>query len=113
MGNRGLTIPEAIHKLFGINVAKESPLLKNKANSLVRNGLIEVERESKVQRSGVTLRAGQEIALHNALLLNAIFPDPKDVKRIFLDAQFRRECAELVVNVLKNRNSLLGPVDNC
>lgn len=108
MCNKGLTIPEAIRKLFDVNVAQESPLLKNKANSLVRNGLIEVEKEARVQRSEVTLCPGQEISLHNALLLNALFPDPKDVKRIFLDTQFRLQCAELAIDVLKNRNSLLG-----
>ena len=108
MASKGLTIPETIYKLFNVNVARASPLLKNKANSLVRNGLIEVEREVRVQRSEVTLRPDQEIPLHNALLLNALFPDPKDVKKIFLDAQFRSQCAELITDVLKNRNSLLG-----
>ena len=61
-----LTIPEAIRKLFDIDVAKDSPLLKNKANSLVRNGLIKVETEKIVQRKAVYLADGQLTVLHNA-----------------------------------------------
>lgn len=104
----GLTIPEAIRKLFGIDVAKESPLLKNKAMSFVRNKLIAVRKERKVQREAIYLEAGQGVALHNALVLNAVFSDPKDVKNIFEDHHYRSRCSETVRQVLGSRESLLG-----
>ncbi|AXS81902.1 hypothetical protein D0851_01900 [Marinobacter sp. Arc7-DN-1] len=104
----GLSIPEAIRKLFGIDVAKESPLLKNKAMSFVRNKLIAVRTELKVDRKSVYLEADQSNALHNALILNAVFPNPKDVKRIFEDQQYRSQCATVVRRVLTDRGSVLG-----
>lgn len=108
MKTEELTIPEAIRRLFGGDVAQESPLLKNKAMSLVRNGLIAVRKESKVHRKAIFLQAGEEITLHNALVLNALFPDPKDVKRIFEDHQYRSQCAITIKRVFTDRGSLLG-----
>lgn len=104
----GLTIPQAIRQIFGVDVAKESPLLKNKANSFVRNGLITVRTENKVHRKAVYLCADQRVPLHNALILNAIFSDPKDVKKIFEDNACRVECAKTVRMFLSNRQSILG-----
>ncbi|MBU2874301.1 hypothetical protein [Marinobacter salexigens] len=104
----GLTVPEAIRKLFGVDVAKESHLLKDKATSFVRNGLIAVRKEQKVHRPAVYLESGQGVTLHNALVLNAVFPNPKDVKRIFEDDQYRNECANVVKSLLTNRESVVG-----
>lgn len=104
----GLSIPDAIRKLFGIDVAKESPLLRNKAMSFVRNKLIAVRKERKVDRKALYLEAGQGNTLHNALVLNAVFPNPKDVKRIFEDYQYRSECAKVVKRLLTDRGSVLG-----
>lgn len=104
----GLSIPEAIRKLFGVDVAKESPLLKNKAMSFVRNELIAVRKERKVDRKAVYLKANQGYTLHNALVLNALFPNPKDVKRIFEDDRYRKECTTLVKRLLTERGSVLG-----
>ena len=105
---KGLTIPEAIYKLFGVQVATESPFLKNKANSFVRNELITVDRDPKVQRDGIYLKPGQESVLHNALILNAIFPNTANTKKIFENFEYRSQCANTVREILKNRNSLLG-----
>ncbi|TMO79962.1 hypothetical protein CWC16_10195 [Pseudoalteromonas sp. S3776] len=104
----GMTVPDAIRFLFGIDVAKESTYLKDKANSLVRNKLIKVETELKVQRSTKRLADGQLDVLFNALLLNAIFHDPKDVKKIFEDKGFRYHCAVIVSQLFGESNSLLG-----
>lgn len=105
---KGPTLPEAIVKLFGVHVAKESPLLKNKANSFIRNGLVAVEREARVQRDSVHLMPGQEVVLGNALVLNAIFPSTNNTKKIFEDSEYRLQCADTVRSLLKDRNSLLG-----
>ena len=105
---KGPTIPEAIYKLFGVHVATESPFLKNKANSFVRNELLSVSRDPKVQRDGVFLKPGQESILHNALILNAIFPNTANTKKIFENCEYRLQCANAVREILQNRNSLLG-----
>lgn len=108
MSAERLTVPDAIRKLFGIDVAKESPLLKNKANSLVRNGLIKTDTELIIHRKAVYLAAGQETVLFNALVLNAIFPDPKEVKKIFLNDKFRQQAAMTVKAVLTDTHSVVG-----
>ncbi|OUS50347.1 hypothetical protein BM607_018700 [Shewanella sp. SACH] len=103
-----LTIPEAMRQLFGIDVASQSQLLKTKADSLVRNKLIKIETEQKVQRRSKYLAPGQMTVLFNALLLNAVFHDPKDVKRIFENKAYRQECAKAVRALFGSNNSLMG-----
>ncbi|MEC4726807.1 hypothetical protein HWQ46_14730 [Shewanella sp. D64] len=103
-----LTVPQAIRQLFGIDVATQSQLLKTKADSLVRNKLIKIETEQKVQRKTKYLAPGQMTVLFNALLLNAVFHDPKDVKRIFEDKSYREECAKAVRVMFGESNSLMG-----
>jgi len=62
-----ITIPDAIYKLFAINVAKDSQFLKNKANSLVSNGLVKTVRDEHVQRATVYLKDKSQLTvLHNA-----------------------------------------------
>lgn len=103
-----LTVPEAIRQLFDIDVATQSQLLKTKADSLVRNKLIKIETEQKVQRKTKYLAPGQMTVLFNALLLNAVFHDPKDVKRIFEEKSYRQECAQTVRAMFGESNSLMG-----
>lgn len=104
----GMTIPDAIRHLFGINVASSSSHIKDKANSMVRNGLIKVIKETKPQRSPTYLDIGQQTVLFNALLLNAIFSDPKDVKKIFEDKAFRQRAAVISKQLFGQSNSLVG-----
>ncbi|MDX1282964.1 hypothetical protein [Shewanella colwelliana] len=103
-----VTVPEAIRQLFGIDVASQSQLLKTKADSLVRNKLIKIETEQKVQRKSKYLAPGQMTVLFNALLLNAVFHDPKDVKRIFESKIYRQECAIAVRTMFGESHSLMG-----
>jgi hypothetical protein len=104
-----MTIPQAIKLLFDIKISSESPFLKDKANSFVRNGLVKVRIENKVQRKGKYLADKHQLdVLFNALVLNAIFPDPKHVQRIFNDAGFRRTCTQTVKAVFGEHNSLAG-----
>ncbi|WP_210397369.1 hypothetical protein [Motiliproteus sediminis] len=104
----GLTIPEAIRRIFGVDVATESPLLKNKAMSLERNGLIKSSRTKAVERSSIMIGVDQLTPLHNALVLNAVFSDPKQVKKIFTDRTYRTECAQILKKLFGERDSLLG-----
>ncbi|WP_318477766.1 hypothetical protein [Photobacterium leiognathi] len=104
-----LSIPDAIKKLFNIEVSKESPFLKNKANSFVRNKLIKTVTENNVQRKNIYLEDDQQlIVLFNALLLNAFYPDPKHVKKIFEDKKYRAECTESIKALFGNQNHLSG-----
>lgn len=111
MTDSGLTVPDAIRKLFDIDVATQSPFIKNKAMSMIRNGLIKIAPKSKLDdhRFPTYLANEQQlVVLFNALLLNAVFHDPKDVKKIFEDSYFRQDCAKVVSAMLGNRNSLMG-----
>ena len=103
-----LTVPDAIRQLFDIDVASQSQVLKTKADSLVRNKLIKIETEQKVQRRSKYLAPGQMTVLFNALLLNAVFHDPKDVKRIFENKAYRQKCAKAVRALFGSNNSLMG-----
>lgn len=103
-----LTIPDAIRRMFNVDVAKDSPLLKNKAMSMVRNGLIKTEEDLVVHRKTIYLAEGQEVVLFNALVLNAIFPDPKVVKAIFTDRTKRDSAILTLRDVLLSRTSLCG-----
>jgi hypothetical protein len=102
------TIPDAIRILFNVDVAKDSPLLKSKAMSMVRNGLIKTEEELIVHRKAIYLADNQEVVLFNALVLNAIFPDPKIVKEIFTDRTKRISAVQTLRDVLLTRTSLCG-----
>lgn len=104
----GMTIPDAIRHLFGINVASSSSHIKDKAHSMVRNGLIKVIKEKKRERSATYLDIGQQTVLFNALLLNAVFSDPKDVKNIFESKAFRQEAAVISKQLFGQSNSLVG-----
>ncbi|PSU84248.1 hypothetical protein C0W42_22275 [Photobacterium kishitanii] len=109
--NNKITIPQAIKKLFDIEVSKESPYLKGKANSFVRNNLIKVVTEQKVQRKSVYLKDSQQLdVIYNALLLNAFYPDPKHVQQIFNNEQYRIECAETIKSLFGQRNNLAGQI---
>lgn len=102
------SIPEAIRDLFDIDTAAESTLLKDKANSFRRNGLLKVIEEQHVQRKSVYLAPGQETVLFNALVLNAVFPDPKHVKKIFEDRKARAEASDIISNMLLKRSNVSG-----
>lgn len=102
------TIPETIRDLFDIESVSESALLKDKANSFRRNGLLKVVEEQRVQRSAVYLQKGQDIVLFNALLLNAVFTDPKYVKKIFDDKATRQDATKVIRSMLLERSSVCG-----
>ncbi|WP_139326914.1 hypothetical protein [Shewanella sp. UCD-KL21] len=102
-------MPDAIYKLFGISVATESIFLKNKANSFVRNQLIQTVREEGVQRAKVYIKDLSQLdVLHNALLLDAIFSDTQVVKRIFDDRGYRNECSKTIEKLLCGNNNISG-----
>lgn len=107
--NTTITIPHAIKILFNIEVSKESPYLKDKANSFVRNKLIQTVEEKKTQRKSVFLKDHQQLdVLFNALLLNAFYPDPKHVVKIFKDVKFRYDCAQTIRALFGRQSNVAG-----
>ena len=102
-------IPELLRKVFNISSAEDSKILKDKAMSFVRNGLVQAEAEQGIHRKQwfITSTSG-EVTLYNALLLNAFFPDPKRVKSIFDDVKVREESAEIVRSLILDKQALVG-----
>ncbi|WP_221796213.1 hypothetical protein [Oceanobacter mangrovi] len=101
-------IPEAIRDMFGIESAAESKFLADKANSFHRNKLFKVEKKSGVQRATTYISKEQEVVLFNALLLNSVFTDPKQVKQIFENPKARADAAETLRSMLLNRTTVCG-----
>jgi len=102
------SIPDTIRDLFGIDLASKNKFIQDKANSFKRNKLLKVKETQGVQRKSVYLKPGQDVVLFNALLLNAIFPDPKYVKSIFESQETRMEATTTLKSLLSERTSVAG-----
>ncbi|KZY96961.1 hypothetical protein A3746_04370 [Oleibacter sp. HI0075] len=102
------SIPDTIRDLFQIDLASENKFLKDKANSFRRNKLLKVVEEERVQRKSVHLAPGQDIVLFNALLLDAVFSDPKYVKKIFEKPETRKDATQKLKSLLMERNTVTG-----
>jgi hypothetical protein len=102
------SIPDTIRDLFGIDLASKNKFIQDKANSFKRNKLLKVEETQGVQRNSIYLKPGQDVVLFNALLLNAIFPDPKYVKSIFESQETRMEATATLKSLLSERTSVVG-----
>ncbi|TCN83371.1 hypothetical protein [Shewanella fodinae] len=106
-----ITIPFAIEQLFGIKVSKESPFLKDKVNSFVRNGLIKTRKEGFKEegdgrRQKVYLASPEQlVVVYNALILNAFYHDPNQVKNNFNNA----DCRKIAANEIE---AAIGLVSN-
>jgi hypothetical protein len=102
------SIPDTIRDLFQIDLVSENKFLKDKANSFRRNKLLKVVEEERVQRKSVYLAPGQDIVLFNALLLDAVFSDPKYVKKIFEEPETRKDATQKLKSLLMERNTVTG-----
>ena len=103
------SLADTVRILFGVDPA-ECTVLKDRANSFARNKLVKIVEEPIEfgHRNKKYLAEGQEVVLFNALLLNAVFHDPKDVKRVFEDQSFRKNAVETLKAVLLSRSNLCG-----
>ncbi|MBO1270262.1 hypothetical protein J3L11_01140 [Shewanella sp. 4t3-1-2LB] len=101
-----ITMPYAVELLFGIKVSKESPFLKDKVNSFVRNGLIKTRKEGFKEegdgrRQKVYLASPEQLhVVYNALILNAFYHDTNQVKNIFNDANARKIAASEIESAM-------------
>lgn len=105
MDTKQFTIPEALRKEFGI---QNCECLRMVANGFVRNKLIKADVYDGGERKSVRIRDSQLPALHNAIILHALFGDTKVVKAIFVDSIIRRRQAEAASRLFFQRNSLMG-----
>lgn len=99
---------DLVGRLFGLKVSRESPYLKDRVNSFVRNELFKVDEQLIAHRTAKFMKPGQETRVWNAILLNAIFSDPRDVKKLFEDADFRKQSVDLVKELFRSRGSAMG-----
>jgi len=101
-----MSVALAIEQLFGIKLSRHEGL-KNKVNSLMRNGLIVYSDQLIVQRKSREVPRNQMTTLHNAVIIQSLLPDPKKVKRVFEDQTFRHDMARLFGALLLERRSIV------
>jgi hypothetical protein len=105
--DRGITAGQAIEMLFGIKLSKHRGL-KDKVTSLMRNGLVDYKAQLVVHRSSNRVYSDQYTTLHNAVLIQALLPDPKKVKQVFDNNEYRYEIAGVFNALLLERRSIVG-----
>lgn len=110
---QGLSLPQAVERLFGIPLARHS-VLRNAVNTLVKalsqaKVLTLVEEEISHTTKGRkrwTLPRSDLIGLSNAMVLHGIFGDPKSVIRLFTQPAVRRQHADWARSLLLERQSV-------
>jgi len=105
---RYYSIPEALRSLFGSDILSQTPSLRTKANSFLRNGLLSSQSELIVHKNNNSIPETELDTLFNAMLLSAVFADSKEVKAIFSEPTKRQQCAEIVKAMFTRQHSLAG-----
>ena len=108
MDFRYYSIPEALRSLFGSDILSQTPSLRTKANSFLRNGLLSSQSELIVHKNNNSIPETELDTLFNAMLLSAVFADSKEVKAIFSEPTKRQQCAEIVKAMFTRQHSLAG-----
>lgn len=107
----GLSPPEAIRKLFSVELS-EHKSFKDLVYPLIRSkGFLVVHKEHMGAGSNKHhLRIAEDSLnkLHNAVLLQGFFTDSKRVKAIFTDRSKRMDAAEFLNISLAGRQSIVG-----
>jgi hypothetical protein len=101
------TIAEALRQEFGGTIKIGEPL-RNAANGFIRNNVLRVQKFSGPERDKNRLTADQLPALHNAIILHALFGDTKVVRDMFTDQAWRRRKADVAEAMLRGRDSVMG-----
>ncbi|PKH02093.1 hypothetical protein CXF72_13330 [Psychromonas sp. MB-3u-54] len=109
MNNKGIQIPRAIHKLFGVEIAKYKSF-KDLIYPLVRSGFISHYKEpiQNSDKNTIFITYDQLDKLYNAVLLQSIFPDSKTIKSIFENKTVRADKAKAIRLLLQDRQSIAG-----
>lgn len=102
------SIPDALKLLFGSDMLRGVPSLRTKANSFLRNGVLNFKADLNVHKNNNSIPENELDTLFNAMLLSAIFADSKEVKAIFCEPMKRQQCAEIVKAMFTRQHSLAG-----
>lgn len=110
---QGLTLPQAVERLFGIQLAHHKAL-RNAVNTLVKAmkqaGVLQLNEEdisfTEGGRKRWSLPRSELDGLHNAIVLHGIFGDPKTVIRLFNQPALRRQHADWAGSLLLERQSV-------
>lgn len=104
-------IPEAIKKLFGIELARYKPF-KDLVYPLIRSGFIQHQKQpipyTVSERNYLWIDESEFTKLHNAILIQGIFTDAKTVKSFFNDDDKRVEKTKSIRYLLQDRQSVTG-----
>ena len=110
---QGLTLPQAVERLFGIKPAHHKAL-RNAVNTLVKAmkqaGVLQLNEEdisfTEGGRKRWSLPRSELDGLHNAIVLHGIFGDPKTVILLFTQPAQRRQHADWAASLLLERQSV-------
>ena len=108
MDSRFYSIPDALRLLFGSDILSQTPSLRTKANTFLRNGLLSSQSELIVHKNNNSIPESELDTLFNAMLLSAVFADSKEVKAIFSEPTKRQQYAEIVKAMFTRQHSLAG-----
>lgn len=113
VNEQGLTLPQAVERLFGIKPAHHDTL-RNALNTLVKAmsqaGVLLLHKEdisfTEGGRKRWSLPRSELDCLHNAIVLHGIFGDPKTVILLFTQPEQRRQHADWAASLLLERQSV-------
>ena len=109
--DRGISIPNAIKKLFGIELSQHKAF-KDLVYPLARSkGFLKVIKEPMglgSTKNHLFINEDDINKLYNAVLLQGFFADSKRVKAIFNNEKKRLEAAEFLELIVSGRQSIIG-----
>jgi hypothetical protein len=105
----GLSRSQAIKKLFGLKLT-EYPKFKDKLAALEANGALKINKTAPMGGEGSRSKRyylpEHLAALHNVVLISAIYPKPQVILNIVEDADYRRKCAGEIEDLLAERTEV-------
>lgn len=105
------TIPSAIQELFNVRLS-DHEAFRNSINTLVTPPFFELKSEQVSHAIGGRkhkhLPKSELTKLYNAVLIQAIFPTPKIIRKIFEDTSERHALTQWAKDIFIDRQSVLG-----
>ncbi len=104
---------EAIKLHFGIQLAKHEAMRGEVGyllKAMFKAGVIRLEEVLLIKNSSWRIPSAEMLAVHNAVLLQGLFPEPKAVIKLFTCVTERRTYAQLARELLLEPKSVAGLV---
>jgi hypothetical protein len=106
-----ISIPDAVERLFDIKISKHEAF-RNSVNTLVNTSLFKPQKTQGSYAVGgrkkTYLEKAELIKFWNAVLLQAIFPAPKTIQKIFTDSEERQALGKWAEDVVVHQQSVSG-----